>query len=220
MYLGPSYQDVMTVVHEFGHYNAFMQHGALSAMSYDLAETQSQGNEALFMVYLLNSNYYSEELSKFIIKSYTREALVTIIMATIINRFEQWMYRSDLETIDFSESYKTVVEYYSDYDKLMKSIYGDNIPLVEYWQRVCIEHPGYYISYAISKIPTLELLAFGLNGNDAKDKYEKIYMLNNLSMADFLMALEDAKIYSPFDEEAFKTINSIKKHISPLFVTI
>ena len=50
-YFGPNYQSISTLVHEFGHYYAMLERGNSSG-SLDLAETQSQGNELLFLSYL------------------------------------------------------------------------------------------------------------------------------------------------------------------------
>lgn len=211
MYLGPSYQDVMTYVHEFGHYNSFVVNGA-GAMSYDLAETQSQGNELLFIAYLqdkeANNNSYT-----YIAYNQVTGALQTVLMASIVNEFERRVYQAnDIDSIDFDNLYVEVGDYFGGYERIMKSIYGDTYgSQIDYWKRVALSNAGYYISYAMSNIPSLEIYSLALTDmSEARKAYTSVYApASEYTQEDFLKVIEAANLYSPFDEEAYKLINKL-----------
>ena len=55
-YFGPGYQDMLTVLHELGHYGAMLINEGFDG-SMDIAETHSQGNEYLFLSYLYTKRH-------------------------------------------------------------------------------------------------------------------------------------------------------------------
>ena len=208
MYLGPNYQDVMTYIHEFGHYNSFAVNGA-GKLSYDLAETQSQGNELLFISFLQHKNEDNVAYT-YIANNQVVSALQTIIMATIINEFERRVYlSSDIDTIDFASLYEEVGNYFGGYEKIMRSVYGDQYgSQIDYWKRVALSNPGYYISYAMSNIPSLELYSIAKdNYVKAITSYSAIYLPDKkYSQADFIKVIEASGLYSPFSKDAYTLI--------------
>lgn len=211
MYLGPSYQDVMTYVHEFGHYNAFAVNGA-GQMSYDLAETQSQGNELLFISFLQH-RIKKDESYNYIATSQIVNALQTIIMASIVNEFEKRVYKAeDLDALNLEETYVAVADYFGGYEKIMKSIYGDAYGTqIDYWKRVTITNAGYYISYAMSNIPSLEIYSLAKEDfSKGVEAYTKVYEpAKEYTQEDFLDIIKAANLYSPFDSKAYELINKL-----------
>ena len=108
----------MTFVHEFGHYNAFAVNGP-GAMSYDLAETQSQGNEMLFISYLSENSDYSKELIDYMGKSRILEGLQTIVLASIVNQFEISVFKqADITDVNLDELYYNTISYFGNYDEM------------------------------------------------------------------------------------------------------
>ena len=214
LYFGPSYTNLMTFIHEFGHYNNFKVNGA-NAMSYDLAETHSQGNEMLFLAWLeKNKDEQAKDLNMDLVRlNEVYEALTTIVLATMVNEFEYRVYTSgdDLDANSFDTYYREAGDALGGYDEIIKYIYGDNVPR-DYWKRVVLENPAYYISYAISKIPSLEIYQMGREDLTlTRNCYRKTFNLDkDLTQEDFLKVLSSANIYSPFDEEAYKLIQKLK----------
>ncbi|RIA75920.1 peptidase M3-like protein [Anaeroplasma bactoclasticum] len=215
IYFGPSYTDIMTFVHEFGHYNNFKVNKATN-LSYDLAETHSQGNELLFLAWLdKNDESYSDNLMRAIHLSEVYEALTTIVLATMVNDFEYRVYTSsnDLTIADFDTYYKEAGDALGGYDTIMECLYQENNgKQIDYWKLVTIQNPAYYISYAMSKIPSLEIYSIAKEDlAKARNSYKKTYTLDkNLDLTDFLGVLDSAGLYSPFKEEAFTLIEKLK----------
>ena len=210
IYFGTHYQDVMTFVHEFGHYNAFAVNGP-GAMSYDLAETQSQGNEMLFISYLSENSDYSKELIDYMGKSRILEGLQTIVLASIVNQFEISVFNTeDITDINLDNLYHDSISYFGDYDSIMNALYGDKEHL-DYWRLVALEHVGYYISYAMSYIPTFEIYSLAKEDIEkGKEAYKKVYDIGEHEMTDFFDVIKDASLYNPFEEEAYELIAKLK----------
>ena len=216
MYFGPSYLNTMTFIHEFGHYNNFFVNKK-QGLSYDLAETHSQGDEMLFLAWLdRNDDSYSDKVMEAIRLTEVYDALTTIVLATMVNQFEYSCYTSEEELTKESldNLYKAAGDSLGGYDDIVSCVYGAN-EHIDYWKLVAVENAGYYISYAISKIPSLEIYSMAReNLSLAKSVYKKTYTLDSnskLDTSDFLKVLNYAGLYSPFDEEAFKLIEKLKQ---------
>lgn len=217
IYFGPSYQDIMTFIHEFGHYNNFKVNKATN-LSYDLAETHSQGNELLFLAWLDKNDtthIYSNNLMRAIHLSEVYEALTTVVLATMVNEFEYRVYTSteELTSASFDTYYREAGDALGGYDEIMECLYQENNgKQIDYWKLVTIENPAYYISYAMSKIPSLEIYSIAKEDlAKGRNSYKKTYTLdNNLKLTNFLGVLESAGLYSPFSQEAFTLIEKLK----------
>ena len=214
IYFGPSYQNTLTFIHEFGHYNNFKVNGA-GAMSYDLAETHSQANELLFLAWLSkNDKSFTQNVVDVLHIDEVLDACRVIILATMVNDFEYRVYHSSdtLSVADFDTYYQEAGDALGGYDTIMDAIYGENkATATAYWKRVVLENPCYYISYAMSKIPSLEIYSYARNDLAlARQKYKKTYTLgNDLKLTEFLRVLDNAELYSPFDSKAFDLIESL-----------
>ncbi len=186
LYFGPgSYSGAFTFVHEFGHYYNNIYNPGLS-LSYDLDETHSQANELMFLTYL------EQELPKEILrKMYSKvyydtlfNMFAIVMLATAVDEFEYcvYTYTNPDGTPHKPDSEGNGTPYTpSEYTGLFSSImnpYGIKGSLNDaYWRYVVIEAPCYYISYAMSALPCVELLSVAeLEGFDsAKSKYLKFF---------------------------------------------
>ena len=196
---GSSGQSSTTVVHEIGHYYAAYTNNDIS--NYDLCETHSQGNEFLFLNYCsdkLNSQVYD------VVEGYQLvNAYYIIIMATIIDEYEQRVYALDsvegFTSADFDAIMEDVCKQYGG-AVYVQSTYADPF---NYWRQVCITSPVYYISYAVSSVAALEIAALVEEDKDAAyTAYTNL--VEGITYEDgFLGALEKAGLTTPFEEETY-----------------
>ena len=159
LYFGPdSYSGAFTFVHEFGHYYSDVYNKGIS-YSYDLAETHSQGNEMLFLSFL------EDALPKSILrKIYDKvyydnlfNMFAIVMLATAVDEFEYCVYTGTAP--DGTPATYTAKDYDGLFSQIMGS-YGIRGSLNEsYWRYVTIPAPSYYISYAMSALPCVELLS-------------------------------------------------------------
>lgn len=210
MFFGKSYHDTMTFIHEFGHYNAYRHLGA-SSLSYDLAETHSQGNEMLYRAWVAK-NFDLDQKTKESIKGDSVSSICNaIILSSIVDLFEKYVYEDDdLTKEELDLYYLNAISYFGDSKEILSLIYGDSSLIVPYWKLVCFDNPLYYISYAMSDIPTLEIYSLALTDLDnAKAKYEKTFKLDSAHQQDmFKDVLDYAGLYNPFEEEAYSIVIS------------
>ncbi len=235
------YRDSFTFVHEFGHYYQFIYNGNLSVpMDHD--ETQSQGNEMLYLAWLkahlpagVSEGFTWMELEQLF------EMLGTIVQATAVDEFEYLVYTGattfngkPIAMIELSDGTQ-VVDYWTLYEDVMSSYWsgmGDYF-YSTYWAFVVFDQAAYYISYAMSALPCLELYAIAGTGTDglekARDSYLKLFTFgSNEEFVDFeTYTDENGEIYTeatlkegvtyenilnwaglkgPFQEELYQTI--------------
>lgn len=205
---GFSGQSSSTIVHEFGHYYASYVNNDLN--NYDLCETHSQGNEFIFLKYcegMINGEVYDA------VKAYNLfNAYYTIIMATIMDEFEQKVY--DLESV---EGYTS-----ADFDAIMDEViagYGESASWFEdslsdvysYWRSTVIDNPVYYISYAVSAVAAVEIFAIADEDYDAAITAYTTLVEGVTPEDGFIGALKKAGLGTPFEEETFvKVANTMK----------
>ncbi len=201
---GSSGQSANTIVHEIGHYYASVTNNDLD--NYDLCETHSQGNEFLFVKFCesqMNAAIYD------CVRAYNLiNACYVMILATIVDEFEQKVYAIDDETLakmtseDFDAIMTEVCEAYGGADWVTNNISDP----YSYWRRVAISNPVYYISYAVSAAAAVEI--FALAEEDTTKAYTAYTTLvEGVTEEDgFLLALGKAGLYTPFEEDAFKMI--------------
>lgn len=209
--IGQNYTNILTLVHEFGHYYAYIFTGNIST-SYDLCETQSQGNELLFLNYLINNNEQDSLFNNGIMAYMAYNYYGDILMSTFVSDFEIACYTAeDIDNLDLENLEKEIINKYSLNDKSLsttnfKTIAGD---YDSYWRKVVFDNACYYISYAVSLVPALDL------GYIAKNDYAKAVETYNsivdydLTETDYVSILTNAGLSSPFNEQSFKNITSI-----------
>ena len=203
---GSEGQSSNTLVHEIGHYYAAYTNNDIN--NYDLCETHSQGNEFLFLKFSeshLSSKAYN------VVRYYNLfNAFYVIVCASIIDEFEQRVY--SLESV---EGYTS-----ADFDAIMDEVleeygkdndwFADNLAdMHDYWRKVAIDNPVYYISYSVSAIAALEVFAMAEEDYDsAVVAYTKL--VEGVTEEDgFIAAIEKAGFTSPFEEETFQDINTM-----------
>ncbi|MCR5113139.1 MAG: hypothetical protein K6A63_04315, partial [Acholeplasmatales bacterium] len=202
MYLGgDTYQNVFTYMHEYGHCNAFytMKNNDVSL---DLCETQSQGNEMMFLAYLIETEQFDESPLEFLKNKQAADMLESLFASSVVNSFEIALYTSDLElTADnvssllrktFNNTYKD--NYTFDYNSLVK-----------YAEVVMMSSPGYYISYSTSAVAAFELLIEALdNYSSAITSYN--YLADYANYTTFRDTIIDSGLSDPMSEETFKLV--------------
>lgn len=196
-YFGPGYQNINTVVHEFGHYYSMNVGGALYK-SLDLEEFYSQGNEFLFMSYL---EKYSEDNVKNVydvLSAYKiNEACSTLVIGSALREYEEKIYSTELT------SQLDVLNIWED---LNANGYNNN--LKDFW-KVEVRYDNYYLSYATSVTGALSLYSYSQTSFiKAKEAYISACQNTNFD-DDIEEVLEKNHLSNPFDEETFRQIVEI-----------
>ena len=149
---GGSFYDFTTLVHEFGHFNSYYQNPdtAATTQSIDLAEIHSQGLELLF------TNLYPDMLGNVCGSTASSYTLIQIMSAVIdgcmYDEFQQAVYALEDPTLE--EINTLFCQVSGDYGY---THYGSK----QAYEWVYVTHnfiqPFYYISYAVSALPALEI---------------------------------------------------------------
>ncbi len=202
-YFSRDYKNTSTIVHEMGHYYGGL-YGDLSYIPLDLAEVQSQGNEWLMISCMqeqLKANAYTCYLDYRML-----DDMGTILVSLIVDEFEERVYTAqgveNFTTADFDRIMEEVCQSYGGYDFLRENL----TDVQAYWRMVAVEQPVYYVSYAVSLIPSMDLY---FTACDDWDQALDIYlgMTRDLEAdTTFLEALESAGLASPFDERVYMVI--------------
>ena len=202
-FFGPGCSDILTVIHEVGHYYG-CQHTLLDDLPLDLAETQSQGNEWLFMEYLREQ--MDPQLYQALLDYKMYSDMSTIVISLIVDEFEQQVYThpdpSSLTSSQLEEMMVSVCEKYGGVDYLAENL----TDVHSYWRLVAIEQPVYYISYAVSAVAAMNIYTVA-----QKDFEEAVQIYANLIEEldvdkGFLGNLEEVGISGPFEEEVYKQL--------------
>ena len=201
-YFGPGNQNMMTYVHELGHYYAYMA-GADESLPFDLAEVHSQGNESLFIVWLEGkiSQAAYEYIKTYQIYNFSEITMV----ATLVDAFEEQVY-----------SLASVKNYTSgSFDAVMESVVKQWVPKAYqasfsdvmnlYWRYVTINSPVYYISYATSAIASLSVM------QQAEEDFETakvayMTLVEDCNEMEFREALDQAGFSDPFEEKTYEEL--------------
>lgn len=213
------YSTAFTFIHEFGHYYNGVYNGSLP-LSMDHDETQSQGNEMLFLAYL-KQNLPSGVTDGYGILECDQlfNILCTIVQSTIVDEFEQAVYSNTYGSGQYSGGIDPS-KYGDLYEEILAS-YGEGMADIlgtDYWQYVVVDSPAYYISYAMSALPSLEIFVKAQQSglNSARDSYFKLYTFSrNQASADtngdgtvtYREALNYAGLGSPFSASLYTAIS-------------
>ena len=205
-FFGPGYCNPMTVIHEVGHYYG-SKYTNLNDLPLDLAETQSQGNEWLFMSFMENEMQSSLYNATVDYKLYND--LVTILICVIIDEFEEQIYThpniANLTSDDLDAIMADVCENYGGID-FIGSVATD---IQNYWRLVVVEQPVYYISYGVSAIAAIDIFTI------AEENYQeavRIYcsLIENVDLEEgFLGNIQSAGLDGPFDEEVYAKLQAM-----------
>ena len=193
IYMGGSYINGFTLIHEYGHYYAFSV-DALRAVSYDLCELQSQGNEWLYLAYL--SEQHCDLASTYTALYRMYSDIGSIILCLAVDEFEQTVYANPEAYADPATLDALFTQILSGY--IDPGAFGAGIE--EYWHYVAFDTAGYYVSYAVSMISCLELYYM------AEDDLGKA-MQTYLSLSEykgemtFSEVLENAGMQNPLESD-------------------
>ena len=143
------------------------------------------------------TNYYSKILdsksSQALINYQKYEALWALVSSSAISSFEEYAYSQDAQTL-------TISDLDMMFNTLSSNLYTNGMTYTDI-PHIYIQ-PGYYISYLVSLIPSLELYAMDLN--QAIKAYNVIIDYGETNSLSFV--LEKAGIKSPFEEGVINTL--------------
>ena len=201
VFLGNECQDILTLVHELGHYTAFY-HFKDAQLAYDTCEVHSQGNEWLIIQYL-NGKLDQDVYEAFLLRR-LRSGLRTMIVCTLVDEYEESIYTcGDISSPDIFENVmENVLDSYEGIEAIDTREY-----LYIYSQYVTIEAPVYYLSYATSELASMSLYAVAVE--EGYETAQNIYMdlcLNTPTDKAFLDTLEDVGLPDPFEHDTFSQI--------------
>ena len=209
-YFGNTYSNAFTVVHEFGHYMNETFNVENYSQSYDLLEMHSQGNEMLFLAYLMSCDDI-KEADMVLVETYQILVALDTVMSTLaVDAFEQAVYTDVYNGAYSAQIMADGVIAADEYDLLYESVLVDlgikDYSSTTYWRYMTISSPCYYVSYAISAISVIQLYTMAQNDFDAaKDAYTKLFTyVDELNEENDYMTTEEvleyAGLYSFNDE--------------------
>ncbi len=196
------FYDVTTFIHEFGHFYSNYLGGRETAyqMSLDTKEICSQANELLFLPYF--SEYYKPDTYTGIVKYQMINALSSLIQGCLYDEFQQYVYTHDLKTVEeINQAYCEISRSYG----LGDDYYYVDLDYV--WVDVLhnFEVPMYYISYATSIVPALQIMEVSLT-----DRQKAIEIYNGIVSSDpdmtFSEVVESSGLADPFDEQTIRDV--------------
>lgn len=205
------YSNSFTFVHEFGHYYENVHNLTKSGerpLSYDFCETQSQGNEMMFLAWL-GSNTTASKGYNAVKYSQLANMLQTVLNATAIDEFEQAVYTGSYEGYttlnanNYQDLYDTICTKYGINDKENGNTY---------WMGVCFDNAAYYISYAMSALPSIEIYAKAVDKDGGVDVARTAYLtLFTNASTDYNTVLAAAGLLNAFEEALYTELtNAIK----------
>lgn len=193
--LDGSYYDYSTMFHEFGHFTNYWSNTSDLIFGFpdnDMAEVQSQSLELLATTFY--PELFGEEYGRAVADDLVMNIIYSVVDGAMYDEFQQKVFaeEGDLTPRRLSEIYTGLQREYG-YDE------GDS---GNYW--MFVEHnfsqPFYYISYAVSALPALELLAISEEDfAEAADIFMKAVAVDN-EYYYFSEGVEKAGFSDPFDE--------------------
>ncbi len=196
------YYDMITAIHEFGHFHAGRFDTTptyLMTNNIDIAEVQSQGMEMVFMP--LYDELYGEQADAMrMIKLY--DMLDSVVSGFIIGEFEYTVLKN-LDTM----TPETIVD---TYNNLMADYAPDSS---FYYISHVFEQPGYYISYGVSALAAFDIWEASLSDNaKAVEMYESISQINaNSKQYQFKSALGYCGFDNVLTEEYIRNLATLLK---------
>ena len=204
-FFGPGYTNSLTVAHELGHFYG-SYYSDLDELPLDLAETQSQGNEWLFLAQLTQS---MEPALHEVMTSYKMfNDLATIEICVLVDEFEQRIYSEpNLDSFTAADFNRVMTEVCSNYGGEAYISYWLT-DIQSYWRMVVMEAPVYYISYAVSAVAAMNFYTLYLeNPEQALQAYT--LLIENEEEAGFLQTIRAAGLPGPFDENFYADITKM-----------
>ena len=193
--------DLVSVSHELGHYcQNLIEDGAIG-ISYDMKEVCSQANTLLMLRFLRDkidrAGYDAFEIYE------VSNLLYQTILETAKDEFDEIVF-SDAEAYTYTAEQLTsimeglIAEYGIDEIGGSMEQYAKT-----YWYRQGLYQPAYRISYATSALMAFQL--YWIANEDYAEATEKyrLFIETVNKESSFLGAIENAGLYSPFDEQMY-----------------
>lgn len=201
-FFGPGYSNSLTVAHELGHFYG-SYYSDLDALPLDLAETQSQGNEWLFMGQLaqkMDPQVYAAMCNYKLFND-----LATLQICVLVDEFEQRIYAEPnldrFTAADFNRVMTEVCSHYGGEEYISYWL----TDIQSYWRDVVMESPVYYISYAVSAVAAMNLYTLYLQDPEQAVQTYRL-LIENEAEAGFLQTIEAAGLPGPFDESFYADV--------------
>jgi hypothetical protein len=211
------YETARTIVHEFGHYcEDLYSYQALYVdlscnLSYDLGETHSQGMEALYLYYM------RAELPAQVYEAFRYNSLSSYLNYVLtflsVYEFEYAVYHNTYSGTgaDVIMADNTISS--DEYDALFKYILTENGVKGKstYWRAVVIGQAGYYQTYALSLLSSLQFFvqAETTSLSTAVTNYTKLFTYaDEHSDYTYFEILQYAGIASPVEESFYQKFYS------------
>ena len=195
IYFSKNYQNVTTIIHEFGHYFASYTNKNNNNFPFDIEETHSQANEMLFNRYLLE--YYNGK-DNYDIYKYIADTEVYDMLRSSAYTFAT----AEVEAYVFNHLDLNNDEIIAGADEIMNKY--NNLVYSAYWCTPIVSSTGYYISYATSGVASLASYVFAKQDfNKAIEDYLKFvaYPEEDYNIDAFFTY---SGLYSPLKEDTFK----------------
>lgn len=200
---GDYYKCVNTFIHEFGHY-LNMYTCKSNGGDFDVCETQSQSNEALFQIYLRN-NYKNITVNglKALNYKWLFNKMNDVIQCSLVYACEEALYNTSNLTVD---------NIYNICENAIKA-YGFNLSqmtgMINYGIICAAASPAYYISYATSGISSISMYKMALdNYNDAASTYLDLISIDKYNA--YPKELVPLKITNALDADEVEKLFDIK----------
>ena len=193
------FQDFFSLAHEFGHFASVCRENTpwLYQASYtDVCEIQSQGLELLMLHY--RDSLFGELAADAQLQN-VGNAMDSIVVGAMLDEFETWVY--DHPDMSLEELNWRFGQINGEYDQWYFT--NDQDGLCYSWVNIghLFQNPLYYISYATSAYPALELwLDSQTDWQGAVDRYMELSALG--VSQPYQMAVDTCGLGSIFEENA------------------
>lgn len=196
-YFGVGYQNLLTVVHEMGHYVSFYAYDN-SDLPFDLAEVHSQANEWLLLSYLRGA-LTTRNVFKAVELYRAYSGMWTMLYATIVDEYEEAVYNTENLTADALSGIMAQIA--AKYDVNWA---GLGYTPFQYAQLVTLTSPVYYLSYATSEAAAMSLYLVEADQGyvAAQEVFRKLQEEVDLSKS-FSEMVTGVGLLNPFAEETF-----------------
>ncbi len=193
--------DLVTVSHELGHYCQNLIESGIRGISYDMKEVCSQANTLLMLRYLrdeIDTRAY-EAFEVYEISN----LLYQTVLETVKDEFDEIVF-SDPNAYTYTAEELTaimeelIVEYGIDEIGGSMENYAKT-----YWHRQGIYQPVYRLSYGTSALVAFQLYRIADEDYDEATERYRLFVETVDTESSFLGALENAGLYSPFDEQLY-----------------
>ena len=198
-----SFTDTGTVIHELGHYTNYYHNAAVGwsvADPLDLAEVDSQGLELLMIPYY--PSFYGKDAASAELYRMA-DAMYAVLTGCMEDEFQQLVYADPGMTLEeMNALYLRLAEEYG-----FAELYGFT---GTEWTMIphTFQSPMYYISYAVSMIPALEL--WERSATDAAAAREAYFeILNRAPYAQFRRTVQSAGLSDPLQPETIERIAEV-----------